>query len=125
VPPYRSSLRSRCFPGLARIGAGPDAQAAVGANAPEPVVAVSAARKMHWKPRPEQYPLTVTTKDIAIPMDDGVVLRGDLVRPARADGSVVTRPLPVIITITAYNKTVLASGGGLGGPGSDYLVKRG
>ena len=58
-------------------------------------------------------------------MDDGVVLRGDLVRPTRADGSVVTRPLPVIITITAYNKSVLASGGGLGGPASDYLVKRG
>ncbi len=82
------------------------------------------APKLHWQPRPEQYPGTATTKDIAIPMDDGVVLRGDLVQPARADGSVVTRPLPVIITITAYNKTVLASGG-LGGPSGDYLVKRG
>ena len=77
-----------------------------------------------WKPRPAQYAGTATTKDIAIPMDDGVVLRGDLVQPTRADGSVVTRPLPVIITITAYNKTVLASGG-LGGPTGDYLVQRG
>ena len=40
-----------------------------------------------WKPRPEQYPGTTTTKDLAIPMDDGVVLRGDLVRPTHADGS--------------------------------------
>jgi len=83
------------------------------------------AVKKHWQPRPEQYPGTATTTDLAIPMDDGVVLRGDLVRPTRADGSVVTRPLPVIITITAYNKTVLSSGGGLGGPAADYLVKRG
>jgi putative CocE/NonD family hydrolase len=80
---------------------------------------------MHWQPRPEQYPGTSTTTDLAIPMDDGVVLRADLVRPVRADGSVVTRPLPVIITITAYNKSALGSGGGLAGPGADYLVKRG
>ena len=51
----------------------------------------SPARKLHWTPRPEQYPATVTTTDLAITMDDGVVLRADLVRPARADGSVVTR----------------------------------
>ncbi len=57
-------------------------------------------------------------------MDDGVVLRADLVQPARADGSVVAKPMPVIITITAYNKSVLATGG-LGGPSADYLVKRG
>ncbi len=82
------------------------------------------ARKLHWTPRPEQFPGTVTTTDLPITMDDGVVLRADLVRPARADGSVVTRPLPVIITITAYNKSVLAAGG-LGGPSAAYLVKRG
>src|SRR4051812_50216319 len=79
---------------------------------------------MHWQPRPERYPGTVTTTDLAIPMDDGVVLRGDLVQPVRADGTVVTRPLPVIITITAYNKSVLASGG-LGGPGGGFPVPPG
>ena len=94
------------------------------AHAAGPVVAQSPARTMHWTPRPEQYPRTVTTTDLAITMDDGVVLRADLVQPARADGSVVTKPLPVIITITAYNKSVLAAGG-LGGPSGDYLVQRG
>ena len=79
---------------------------------------------MHWAPRPEQFPRTVTTTDLPITMDDGVVLRADLVQPARADGSVVAKPMPVIITITAYNKSVLATGG-LGGPSADYLVKRG
>ncbi|WP_182378036.1 CocE/NonD family hydrolase [Nocardioides sp. WS12] len=78
-----------------------------------------------WKPRPEQYKATVTTRDIPIVMDDGVVLRGDLVRPAVLGQPVLTK-LPVIVTITAYNKTVMASGGGgLAGSGPDYLVKRG
>jgi uncharacterized protein len=103
-----------------------------GANAdPSPSIrtapllgAQAPARRLHWTPRPEQYPGTVRTTDLAITMDDGVVLRADLVRPARADGSAVTRPLPVIITITAYNKSALATGG-LGGPSADYLVKRG
>ena len=100
------------------------AQSQSQAQAQAPAPAPAPARKLHWAPRPEQYPRTATTTDLAIVMDDGVVLRGDLVRPAGADGSVVTRPLPVIITITAYNKTVLATGG-LGGPSADYLVKRG
>ena len=47
-------------------------------------------------------------------MDDGVVLRGDLERPVGADGKPVAKRLPVLVTITAYNKTVLASGGGTG-----------
>jgi putative CocE/NonD family hydrolase len=107
-------------------GAAADQPPSVRAAAPAaPAPALAPARKRHWQPRPEQYPRTVTTTDLAIPMDDGVVLRGDLVRPARADGSPVTRPLPVIITITAYNKSVLSSGAGLGGPGGSYLVKRG
>jgi putative CocE/NonD family hydrolase len=87
---------------------------------------VAARVATDWKPRPEQYAATVTRSDLPIRMDDGVVLRGDLVLPAGADGEAVDRPLPVIVTITAYNKTVLAGGGEsfLGG-GVDYLVKRG
>jgi putative CocE/NonD family hydrolase len=111
--------------GLVLVAGDASADQAASVRAAAPAVAQAPARKLHWKPRPEQYPATVTTTDLAIPMDDGVVLRGDLVRPARADGSLVTRPLPVIITITAYNKSVLASGGGLGGPSASYLVKRG
>jgi uncharacterized protein len=137
VSPPRHGARTRAravsvlsvlalLPGLTAFLTDTSAQAATPhAVARAPIDAPRTARKMHWKPRPEQYPGTATTKDLAIPMDDGVLLRGDLVRPTRADGSVVTRPLPVIITITAYNKTVLSSGGGLGGPSSDYLVKRG
>lgn len=82
-------------------------------------------RASGWQPRPAQYAGTVTTRDLKIRMDDGVVLRGDLVRPTRADGTPVSRPLPVIITITAYNKSALASAGGLGGAPPSYLVKRG
>ncbi|MDN5745596.1 MAG: CocE/NonD family hydrolase [Nocardioidaceae bacterium] len=80
-----------------------------------------------WKPRPAQYDATVTTKDIAITMDDGVVLRADLQQPADGEGKPVTKPLPVIVTITAYNKTVIAGGAGavLAGADPAYLVKRG
>lgn len=112
------------------LGQVPLVGSAAAAGAPEavrvsaPAAVETPARKMRWKPRPAQYAGTTTVTDIAIPMDDGTILRGDLMRPTRKDGSVVTRKLPVIITITAYNKTVLASGG-LGAGGADYLVKRG
>ena len=77
-----------------------------------------------WKPRPAIYPGTVTQQDLAIPMSDGTVLRGDLVLPAKADGTAVDKRLPVIVTITAYNKSRGASGG-LTGSAPDYLVQRG
>lgn len=99
------------------------------AVAQAPVAAGTAPRQLAakpWRPRPEQYAATVTTTDLAIPMDDGVLLRADLIRPAGSDGKPVSTRLPVIVTITAYNKTVMASGGGgLAGPGAGYLVKRG
>ena len=78
-----------------------------------------------WKPRPEQYPATTIERDLAIPMSDGTVLRGNLVRPVGADGKVVTTKLPTIVTITAYNKNVQDQAGGLAGGDSSYLVKRG
>ncbi|MBS45344.1 MAG: hydrolase [Nocardioides sp.] len=84
-----------------------------------------ARRRDGWTPRRAQFAGTATTTDLAVPMSDGVTLRADLVRPTRADGSVVRRPLPTIVTITAYNKTVIAGGGGLAGPTADYLVRRG
>lgn len=79
-----------------------------------------------WTPRPEQYPGTVTQKDVPIRMSDGVVLRADVKRPADAAGKPIETKLPVLVTITAYNKTVLATGGGgLAGASPSYLVKRG
>ena len=78
-----------------------------------------------WQPRAEEYPNTVTERDVAIPMSDGTILRGDVVRPADADGKAIDKRFPVIVTITAYNKTVTASSGGLLGGDSAYLVKRG
>ena len=78
-----------------------------------------------WKPRAEQYPSFVTEKDVTIPMSDGVILRGDVVRPADANGVAINKRLPVIVTITAYNKSILGSAGGLGGAEPAYLVKRG
>jgi hypothetical protein len=86
-----------------------------------------APRAASWTPRAEHYAGTTTRADLPIRMSDGVVLRGDLVLPTDADGKPVDRPLPVIVTITAYNKTVLSNGAGstLAGADPGYLVKRG
>ena len=85
----------------------------------------SASAATSWKPRVEEYPKTVTERDVPIPMSDGTTLRGDVVRPADAAGKAVAKRFPVIVTITAYNKTILGSAGGLGGTPPNYLVKRG
>ena len=58
-------------------------------------------------------------------MDDGVILRGDLILPADASGKAIDKKFPVIATITAYNKGVQQYAGGLAGGDPTYLVKRG
>ena len=56
-------------------------------------------------------------KDVHVKMSDGVELLADVARPVGADGKPVTSPLPVILTITPYNKTVFSP--------SAALVRRG
>src|SRR3954452_9068777 len=97
------------------------------AHPAQAAAAPKAATTATWKPRPEQYSKTVTTKDLAIPMSDGVKLRADLTLPADANGVAIKTKVPVVVTITAYNKTVIAGGfgGTLAGADPAYLVKRG
>ena len=90
------------------------------ATATAPATATSS-----WKPRPAQYPGTVVERDLAIPMSDGTVLRGNLQRPADAAGRPVGTRLPVVVTITAYNKNVQDQAGGIAGGDPAYLVQRG
>src|SRR5690348_11329744 len=78
-----------------------------------------------WKARDVTYPKTVTVSNLPIPMDDGVVLRGDLILPADADGKAIDKKFPVIATITAYNKGVQQYAGGLAGGDPKFLVQRG
>ena len=81
-----------------------------------------------WAPRAEDYPKTVTRTDLPITMDDGTVLRADLTLPADADGTAITTKVPVVVTITAYNKSaasVPGVGNVLTGADPTYLVKRG
>ncbi|KQY57124.1 CocE/NonD family hydrolase [Nocardioides sp. Root140] len=96
--------------------------AATQAPAPAPALARAADT---WTPRGEDYTDTVTLTDLAIPMSDGVILRGDLMVPAGPDGKAIDEKLPVVVTITAYNKTFQQYGGGLAGGDASYLVKRG
>ena len=62
--------------------------------APTAATAAAAARRT-WKPRPAQYPGRRSVKDLAIPMSDGVKLRGDLTLPANADGTPIGAKVPV------------------------------
>jgi putative CocE/NonD family hydrolase len=87
--------------------------------------AAAPARTAPWSARGAQYPKTVTLPNLRIPMDDGVVLRGDLILPADADGKAIAQKFPVVGTITAYNKGVQQYAGGLAGGDPKYLVQRG
>lgn len=100
------------------------------ATVPAPAAASAApptAAAGGWRPRPEQYSKTVTRRDLKLRMNDGVVLRGDLTLPVGKNGKPITKGLPTIVTVTAYNKTVLGAGAGavLAGADPKYLVKRG
>ena len=87
---------------------------------------VPSASPHGWEPRPARYDGSTTRTDLRIPMDDGVVLRGDLTLPTTADGEPVDRPLPVVVTITAYNKSATGgAGSALAGAPPSYLVSRG
>jgi putative CocE/NonD family hydrolase len=112
----------------ALVSAGGLAATVISTAAPSDAAASTPAHRLDlpsgWQPRPAEFPGTVTEKDMAIPMDDGTVLRGDLTLPADADGQAVDRRLPVIVTITAYNKSAQGSSG-LAGADPTYLVRRG
>jgi uncharacterized protein len=110
---------------MPRILAGVTAWLVVLAALVAPSTAHAAPAAEDWSPRPAVYPSTVTRTDLAIPMSDGVVLRGDLELPADEDGEPVGGRFPVIVTITAYNKAAGGFSGGLAGGSPSYLVQRG
>ena len=57
-----------------------------------------------WSPSPALYGIG-STKNIAIPMPDGIVLRADLYFPTDlATGQPATGPFPVIVSETPYGK---------------------
>ncbi len=112
---YRGALRHSAFAAIVFALIGASLQ----------FTPASAAPAAGWQPRPEDYANTVTVKDLSIPVSDGTVLRGDLLLPAGADGKAIAKRFPVVVTITAYNKSVQQYAGGLAGGDPTYLVKRG
>jgi putative CocE/NonD family hydrolase len=101
------------------------AHATTPAAGPETATAAPSTLPSGWTARPADYPKTVTLKNLAIPMSDGVVLRGNVQLPADASGTAIPGKFPVIVTITAYNKDVQQYAGGLAGGDPSYLVERG
>lgn len=84
-----------------------------------PVIAATPAHSSVWKPRPATYGINKTT-NVPITMDDGVVLKADVLRPAAKDGSAAPGKFPVILTQTPYNKNSPSLNFE-----NDYLVERG
>ncbi|WKN47042.1 CocE/NonD family hydrolase [Nocardioides sp. Arc9.136] len=129
----RTSTRSRAAAlfatgVLGAVGAAapvlPGTPASVAAPAPGAAHADRAATVPDgWRARPATYPGTVARSDLAIAMSDGTVLRGDLELPAGANGRAAAGRFPVLVTITAYNKSVAGSSLREDEPG--YLVRRG
>jgi hypothetical protein len=89
-----------------------------GAAASHTVAAASSATS-GWTARPARYGVHAT-EDVAVRMSDGTVLRVNIYRPARADGSPIERRFPVILTQTPYNKSAPRLGFR-----NDFLVRRG
>ncbi|MEV6274391.1 CocE/NonD family hydrolase [Nocardia sp. NPDC051832] len=56
---------------------------------------------------PRRYRRIHVDRGVAIRMSDGTILSADITRPAHRRGRPVTEPLPAIITLTPYNKTLL------------------
>ncbi len=84
-----------------------------------PVTASAGQAASGWTPRPARYGVHVT-QDVKVTMSDGVVLRVNVYRPARPDGSPARRRFPVILTQTPYNKSAPQVGFR-----NDYLVEHG
>ncbi len=117
-----SALTLSGLPVLMGIPLGTPAPAAAATAAPAPSYATSTAAGVApsgWRPRPARYAVHVTT-DVPIRMSDGVVLRANVYRPAKADGTPVRGRFPVVLTQTPYNKETPRVGFR-----NDYLVRRG
>lgn len=56
---------------------------------------------------PQRYPKVRVDRGVGIRMSDGVILSADITRPAYRRGVAVDEPLPVVVSLTPYNKTLL------------------
>ena len=68
--------------------------AVAAAEPPAAPATASPERAGGWHPRQELYSSTVTRRDLPIRMNDGVVLRGDLILPVGRGGKPITRVAP-------------------------------
>lgn len=94
------------------------------AAAPGRAIAANAGAQWTDYDPPETYAGNVTTDNIQLPMDDGVVISLQVVQPADAAEVTETAPLPTIVTFTPYNKNItgyVSLGGGI----NPHFVRRG
>lgn len=92
------------------------------AQSNRPITANPAAQWVEYDP-PATHTGSVKQANILLPMDDGVGISLDLVRPT-TDGQPVAEPLPTIVTFTPYNKN-FGDTVPLGGAINEYFVRHG
>ncbi|GAA5061714.1 CocE/NonD family hydrolase [Nocardia callitridis] len=92
------------------VTAGPVAAQPAATGDAQPTVAQPAtgdARAEDWTALhdgPQPYPDVRIDSDVPITMSDGVVLKANVYRPVKADGTVESAPLPTIVNLTPYTK---------------------
>lgn len=88
-----------------------------------PVTQNAAAQWVDYDP-PALHASSVKQENILLPMDDGVGISLDLVRPDLENGGPAPEPLPTIVTFTPYNKN-FGDTVPLGGAINEYFVLHG
>ena len=104
---------------MRRLAAAVLSAALLGLVAPSATASTGTGTPSGWTARPATYGVHVT-QDVKVTMSDGTVLRVNVYRPARADGTPAPGRFPVILTQTPYNKSAPQLGFR-----DDYLVERG
>src|SRR3984957_20072524 len=78
-----------------------------------------------WEPRAAQYG-TGIHHNVAVPMSDGVELRGDIHYPTEpGTDRPAAGPFPVLMSMTPYGKKAPPPAAQIGGGPTPYLIKRG
>ncbi len=57
--------------------------------------------------RPPEFPRVFVERGVPIRVSDGVVLSADITYPADADGNAVRTPMPVVVSLWPYHKTMI------------------
>lgn len=103
-------LRQRAREVAGRIGKGADHGALtrlVLRRGPTPAAHTPLAPNTRFDIGPALHPRIHLDRGVGITLSDGTILSADITRPADRHGTPIAEPLPTVITLTPYNKTLM------------------